>query len=135
MSKLTTLYDNRILNEAKNPYHFEKREEALVQIQAYNPICGDRFDLFINENTTHFHGFGCTISKASTSFMLRIIEGKENAESLEIITGFLNAIDQKTKMENDLLKVFEDISRFKGRLDCVRLSWLAMKNYLMDQEE
>jgi len=130
MSDIDKLYQKRIIEEAKKPYHFEKKEEALGQIRAYNPICGDRFDLFIDDDSLHFHGFGCTISKASTSLMIRELEGKSRVESLTIVDDFLKNIDQKEEIKSEALRVFEKTDNFKGRKDCIILAWKAMKKYL-----
>ena len=130
MSELDQIYKKQILEEAKHPFHFEKREGSLEQIRAYNPICGDRFDLYLSENDLHFHGFGCTISKASTSFMLRRLEGKTDQEQLEIINEFLKSIDQNLSINDPMLKVFENKETFRGRLDCIILPWKALKEKL-----
>ena len=132
---LDKIYQHRILEEAKNPFHFKKKEDVQYSDRAYNPICGDRFDLYfdMDENRiseVHFHGFGCTISKASTSFLLREITGKSKHDAIEIINDFLKSIDENDDIKADNLKVFENIENFKGRLDCILLSWKALKNSL-----
>ena len=133
MSDIDKLYQKQILDEAKKPYHFESREGSHQQIRAYNPICGDRFDLFIGKEDLHFHGFGCTISKASTSFMIRELEGKSKVDSLVIINDFLDSIDQKKEITSTRLRVFEKTDNFRGRKDCIVLAWKAMKKYLEDE--
>ena len=133
--ELDKIYQRRILEEAKNSFHFEKYEDAQYSDRAYNPICGDQFDLYFDmtENKiseVHFHGFGCTISKASTSLMLREITGMSKNDAIEFIKDFLQSIDDNTDIKAPSLKVFEKTENFKGRLDCIVLSWKALKNSL-----
>ena len=136
MSKnLDKLYQKVILEEAKNAFHFEIKEEYNFKERAYNPICGDRFDLYIDiENNSikdiAFHGFGCTISKASTSLMIKNLIGKSIPDAKQSVAEFLAAIQDQTQQLQGELKVFEKVENFKGRLDCIALSWTALKNYL-----
>ena len=66
---LRKLYSEIIKEHNENPFHFEKISDAKNMIKAYNPICGDRFELYVDSQQNkieklHFHGFGCAISKA-----------------------------------------------------------------------
>lgn len=130
MSKIEKLYRSQILEEAKNPFHFEKFSEGVERVRAYNPICGDRFDLYLKDRELYFHGFGCAISKASTSFMIREIDGKSVQEGLEVIKEFLKNLEEREVIHSDRLKVFQDFENFKGRKECIILSWKVMKNFL-----
>lgn len=132
---LNKLYQKRILEEAKNAFNFEIKEEYTIQERAYNPICGDRFDIYIDIDQGKlkdiaFHGFGCTISKASTSLMIKALVGKSVLEAKQIVSDFLSTMEGKPKELLADLKVFEKTNNFKGRMDCIVLSWTALKNYL-----
>ncbi len=134
-NELDKLYQTQILNEAKHPFHFEKRSDLHFNERAYNPLCGDRFDLYFNieeEKITDFFfdGFGCTISKAATSFMIRQIEGQFTKKALEIVTLFIEAIENTGEIRDESLKVFEKTENFKGRIDCILLSWKTMQQLL-----
>jgi len=133
MSSLNLMYQKKLLDEAKNPYHFEKIEEATTIIRAYNPICGDRYDLYLGEKI-FFHGFGCTISKSSTSFMIRLLEDRNDQEKLELVRHFLRALREGLPISISTLKLFENKEHFKGRLDCIKLSWEVMEQYLSDKD-
>lgn len=130
-------YKALILPENKNPYHFEKVESANT-IEAYNPMCGDKYDLYLDEDsqsitTAHFHGIGCAISKASTSLLLRAIEGKPKDEVIRFCQGFMDSIDRGEVPENfsDGLKVLVELKNFEGRVDCIQLSWKALLEHLI----
>ena len=48
-SKLSQLYQGVILKHNNEPFHFEKRPTAQHVIEAYNPMCGDKFKVFRSE--------------------------------------------------------------------------------------
>jgi nitrogen fixation NifU-like protein len=136
MSKdLNKMYNDILINEARNPYHFEKKEDAQEIVQAYNPICGDKFELYINKDekiikSLYFHGFGCLLSKASTSFLSNIVENKEPQEIAKIVSEFIIQIENEKEITREKLKVFSEHENFSGRKDCILLSWKAMKKSL-----
>lgn len=142
MSKdLKKLYSGIIKVHNETPFHFEKISNAQSTLKAYNPICGDRFELYVDalENKItrlHFHGFGCAISKASTSVLTKSIEGKTPSEALKICNDFLSFID-KTSVNNALalpeeFNAFSGVHDFPERYDCATLSWKAMKTFLQE---
>ncbi|WP_235297764.1 iron-sulfur cluster assembly scaffold protein [Portibacter marinus] len=131
MSRLNKMYQEQLLVEAKNPYHFDKRIDIEESIRAYNPLCGDRYDLFLGEEI-FFHGFGCAISKASTSLMIKFLEGKSNEEAIHSIKKFIKGIEGGGQIEEELLLIFRNPDHFKGRHDCIKLSWNAMLKYLLN---
>ena len=77
------LYHPLILQHNKAPFHYEKQTSAPTQLDAYNPICGDRFQLYLDMKDQrieqfHFHGYGCAVSKAATSVMITHLLGKND---------------------------------------------------------
>lgn len=140
MEELTKLYSPFIKAQNEKPFHFEKKPEAEVTFKAYNPVCGDRYELFIAKSEEiYFHGFGCAISKASTSVMAKTLSGKLNHEALALCNEFLDFMDKKIDagrltLGNDFI-AFEGVHVFPERYDCVTLSWKAMKKFLETQQE
>ncbi len=138
--ELQLLYKEKILPEIKSPYHFGIIDNPTHTIYAYNPICGDHFQLFLNGkgkrcSGVHFHGFGCAVSKSSTSFLLRHIEGKEWAEIKKVCDSFLNSLqgttpDKNYTNEDEVLQILISMKNFDGRQDCISLSWKAMYDFL-----
>jgi nitrogen fixation NifU-like protein len=135
--EIQDLYKAHILPENNNPYHFEANKNAGTILEAYNSMCGDKYQLYLNLDskildTVHFHGFGCAISKASTSLMLRNIEGLSAEDSLDLCQRFLNSvstesIDQGIDQE---LQILAELKNFDGRMDCIKLSWEVLYNHL-----
>ena len=131
------LYHQEVLRRNKEPYHFQVDEEADDIVEAYNPLCGDKFNLYLHESksvfkSAYFHGFGCALSKSSTSLLMEILEGKSKEQIEELCLKFLEAVDTGNAdlLENEELKVFAEMKNFDGRLDCIKLSWQAMLDHI-----
>ncbi|NOT74060.1 MAG: SUF system NifU family Fe-S cluster assembly protein [Cyclobacteriaceae bacterium] len=135
-SDLKRLYSEIIKEHASAPFHFEKISNSPIQLKAYNPICGDRFDFYISNQLTsiHFHGFGCAISKASSSIMVKLLEGKKNNEALELCKQFLRFVNKESLANEvvlpDELLAFSGVHDFPERMDCATLAWKEMEKYL-----
>ena len=138
-SDLKKLYSEIIKAHNEAPFHFEKKSNAADVIKAYNPICGDRYELYVSPdqhkiNQLHFHGFGCAISKATTSILTKSLEGKTLEEALSVCNDFLGFINRE--LQGDKLTLSDDFLAFSGvhdfpeRYDCATLSWREMKKFL-----
>ena len=46
--ELQAAYKRLILPENKAPYHFDERTDGTT-VEAYNPMCGDKFKLYLSE--------------------------------------------------------------------------------------
>lgn len=140
--QLKRLYQTVILENNNHPFHFEKREDATYIVEAYNQICGDRFKIYFEVEDSKiakvsFHGFGCAISKASTSIMLRYLDGKSLEEGMEIMKSFLEVIKTEGKLEGDIsedFRAFSAAKSFPGRLKCATLSWEEMNTFFNNQK-
>src|SRR5664279_2707894 len=96
-SELRELYQQVILDHNKSPRNFRKLENANYEAEGYNPLCGDRIDVFVLlENDIvkdiSFQGSGCAISKASASLMTSMLKGKNKAEAEELFNKFHDLI-------------------------------------------
>ena len=139
MSKdLKKLYSEVIRKLNDDPYHFEKKTDAGCQLHADNPVCGDRFDIFMEctddkIGAVHFHGFGCAISKASTSMLVKAIDGKSKREAEVICDNFLRFINQDSRYEAVTLPgehtPFSGVFEFPERVECATLAWKEMKRF------
>jgi len=135
--KLKDLYREVILKHNSEPLNFGKKEDAQHIIEAYNPVCGDQFNLYfdLKENrivNLSFHGYGCAISKASASIMTQLINGKSVEEALKIDQLFKSVLlkndDQNTLPQE--LKAFLPVKQHPGRIKCVTLCWDYLSNSL-----
>jgi nitrogen fixation NifU-like protein len=133
--EIQKVYKECILPENRDPYHFQKYENG-ARVKAFNPMCGDHYMLYLTcsekIDQLYFHGFGCALSKASSSLMIRSIEGMEKEEAIRFCNLFLKAVDQgdpHPALPHEL-KVLADLTNFEGRVDCIQLSWKALVNHL-----
>ncbi len=135
---LKKLYSSIIKLHNEAPFHFEKGISAAFTVKAYNSICGDGFELYLNQNEgklepVHFHGVGCAISKASTSILIKSIAGKSILNSITICNGFLSFIDRKSPDRSVLPEeflAFEAVHDFPERYDCATLAWRELEKFL-----
>ncbi len=139
MNKLDRLYDEVIKKHNSQPYHFEKKTDSGKAIQAYNPICGDRFDLFFDAddqkiNAIYFHGFGCAVSKASASVLVKGLEGKSNTQAKQICNQFLRLLRNELRGDEELFseefKSFAVVQEIPARYDCAALVWIEVEKHL-----
>jgi len=129
--ELQTAYKRLILPENKDPFHFEKRADTQV-IEAYNPMCGDRYHLYVTDEEVYFNGIGCAMSKASTSLLTKEIGGKTLAEKTAFCRDFLKAVEEGSPSDkfSEALNVLISLKAFDGRVDCIQLSWKALLAHL-----
>ena len=135
--QLKKLYQEVILKHNAQPFHFEKMDLADVNIEANNPLCGDRFQFFLNLSddkisAAHFHGFGCAISKASASILTQKLEGKTIAEAKILCLDFLKFIEGENRVQvrDEETEAFAAVDEFPARKDCAALGWQAINDYL-----
>ena len=132
------LYQSVIMRHNRAPVRYEKRPEAEVVIEAYNPLCGDHFKLFLDVEGgrvihAYFHGYGCAISKASTSVLVDRIEGCTLDEIRSLIDHYLRLIKGDADLAADPdeeLQAFTAARDFPARLQCATLAWEYLQRYL-----
>ena len=135
---LKSLYQTIILRHNKEPEGYEKKEDTEYILQAYNPICGDRFTLYFNiidqriEDLV-FHGFGCAISKASTSVLVKHLKGKTLEEVRPLIEAYYATVKGEHPEAPKDFTAFAAAKAFPGRMKCATLSWDTLKEFLNEQ--
>src|SRR5512145_748078 len=93
MEDLNELYQQVILDHNKHPKNYGRLENANCTAEGYNPLCGDRVQLFLQVGDgiiqdIRFLGSGCAISKASASIMTTELKGKTIAQAEELFKKF-----------------------------------------------
>ncbi len=138
--RLKQLYQSVILKHSKEPVHFEKNEAATYVLEAYNPLCGDKFQLFFElqdgkVSQLSFHGYGCAISKASASVLVKKIEGRPAEECLALCREFLASLqgEEEPESTDEELAAFTAARAFPGRMKCATLSWEEMSAFLEEE--
>ncbi|MDW3194111.1 MAG: iron-sulfur cluster assembly scaffold protein [Cytophagales bacterium] len=138
--QLKRLYHATVIKESKEPYHFNKGVQLGTEVLAYNPMCGDKYKLQIEQDQGrikegYFHGFGCALSKASTSALLRAIEGKTPQEIIDFCQSFIAAINggNECTFDQEELQVMVELNDLGSRSDCIKLSWEALLAHLEEK--
>ena len=149
MFDLRELYQEVILDHAKQPRNFGQPPACNRQAKGHNPLCGDRLTVYLTiENgvvtDAAFDGAGCAISMASASLMTEIVKNKTEAEAHSLFKGFhaLVAGDEAEGAENandgaDLgkLAVFSGVREYPVRVKCATLPWHAFEAALKGKQE
>jgi nitrogen fixation NifU-like protein len=144
MSDLRELYQQVILDHNKNPRNFREMPDATSKIEAYNPLCGDHYTIFLKmEGPTirevSFTGSGCAISKASASVMSSTLKGKSKDEAETLFDTFHRLVtgDSSSLSAADLgrLAAFSGVSEFPARVKCATLAWHTMKSALEGKQD
>lgn len=144
-TELRELYQQVILDHNKSPRNFKKLENANHFAEGYNPLCGDKINIYLDVQDgivkdVSFQGSGCAISKASASLMTSIIKGKTEDEAKKIFEKFHELITGKLGDDfntDDLgkLAVFAGIREFPMRVKCASLAWHTMISALKDGQK
>ena len=142
MSELSDLYQEVILDHNRRPRNFRVIEAPSHHAEGYNPLCGDRLDLFVTVEGDRiadvaFQGSGCAISKASASLMTDALKGRTVEEARQLFERFHRMVTTPPDVPvEDLgkLSVFAGVREFPVRVKCASLAWHTLKAAL-DREE
>jgi len=136
MSDLRELYQQIILDHNRAPRNFKEIEGANRVADANNPLCGDKFKLYVRVNEgiiedIGFRGSGCAISKASASLMTSAVKGKTTAEAEKLFDAFHDLITGSEPggegKELGKLAAFSGVREFPARVKCATLSWHTLR--------
>ena len=112
----------------------------------FNPTCGDEATVHVEVSDAEPHtiervawdGHGCSISQASLSIMVDLVEGKTVDEAMTLEQLFHKLMDSRGKglddeASEDMLEdaiVFQGASKYPMRIKCALLGWEGMKDAL-----
>jgi nitrogen fixation NifU-like protein len=145
MPDLRELYQELIVDHSKRPRNYGKLEGADHQAVGYNPLCGDKFTVYLKMKgdvveDVHFEGAGCAISTASASMMTEKFKGKTRQEAEELfdifhrlVTGESANGDSSGKLGK--LAVFAGVSEFPVRVKCATLAWHTVRSALRGEQD
>ena len=134
---LKELYQEIILDHAKNPRNKGKCNGYNHDAKAHNPLCGDKVHIYLkldkNQNITglSFEGEGCAISLASASILTDTLKGKDLSFAKKVVEDFLNMLTKKTKitlnsLNEDQITTITSLSgvqEFPMRIKCATMAW------------
>lgn len=99
MSKISSLYSEKVMEHFKNPHHMGEIENPSGVGRVGNPVCGDLMELQIKvENNiitdAKFQTFGCTAAIATSSILTDLVIGKSIEDALKVTNqGVVEALD------------------------------------------
>ena len=102
--ELKELYQEIILDHAKNPRNKGKCDGYNHDAKAHNPLCGDKVHIYakLDENKNlsglSFEGEGCAISFASASILTDTLKGRDLQFSKKVTDDFLSMLKNKSKI-------------------------------------
>jgi nitrogen fixation protein NifU and related proteins len=133
------LYHPLILKYAREPIGFEKRLSAQMVKEARNPLCGDKFTIYMDFNRDviekiTFHGYGCAVSKATAAVLVEKMSGKSAEKAREICQIYLTMFDGGALTHDETLNIFEMARHVSGRTTCATLVWEAFQQILLDKQ-
>lgn len=145
MPDLRDLYQEVILEHSKAPRNYKKLANANHRAEGFNPLCGDRFTVYLDLDgdkvlDVSFEGSGCAISKASASMMTQSVKGKTIAEAEQLFEHFHKFVTTQNHAEGDSaqlgkLAVFSGVAEFPARVKCATLAWHTLQAALEDKQE
>ena len=135
--ELKELYQEIILDHAKNPRNKGKCEGYNHDAKAHNPLCGDKVHIYLkldkdkNISGLSFEGEGCAISLASASILTDTLKGKDFNFSKKLTDDFLNMLKSKSKitlnsLSEDQITTISSLSgvqEFPMRIKCATMAW------------
>ena len=135
MSDLTDLYQEVILDHNRRPRNFRAIVSPSHHAEGYNPLCGDRLNLYVQVDgdvitDVAFQGSGCAISKASASLMTEALKGKTVEEARSLFERFhemITSAPEDAVADLGKLSVFAGVREFPTRVKCASLAWHTLK--------
>ena len=145
MADLRDLYQDVILEHSKAPRNFREMASANHKAEGFNPLCGDRFTVYLDLEgdsirDISFQGSGCAISKASASMMTQSLKGKTKTDAEKLFGrfhGMVTGHDPSNGDQTELgkLTVFSGVSEFPVRVKCATLAWHTLQAALEGKQD
>jgi nitrogen fixation NifU-like protein len=134
------LYDPLILEYQKKDTQYGKRPDAGHRVSAYNPVCGDAFDIWFDVQDgrmrdVRFSGYGCAVSRSSTAVLTEMLEGKLIDELHEAVARYLRFVENgQNRSVPEKWIPFRKAGLYPGRLKCATLAWDELHHFFTKRQ-
>ncbi|MBN9629887.1 MAG: SUF system NifU family Fe-S cluster assembly protein [Actinobacteria bacterium] len=133
--ELQTLYQQVILDHARNPQGAGLLGHPSSSSHQVNPTCGDEIILELHMNgerieSLRWEGHGCVISQASASLLAGMATGLTLPELVSRVDAFRLAMRSRGAIQPDAdllgdAVALGGVSRYIARIKCATLAWVA----------
>ena len=129
---LNDLYQAIILDHNKRPRHYGVLTNATHVAEGYNPLCGDRIEVFLQLSgdqieAIQFECASCAICKASASIMAQALVGQSISVGESIQEYVIRIIKTDTKISTIDVRgeivALSGVRNFPARIKCATLPW------------
>ena len=140
---LEDLYQQLIMDHGRRPRNFRVLQDATHHLEGYNPLCGDRFTVYLKiadgrVTDVSFQGSGCAISTASASLMTEAVKGKTEDEVEKLFEAFHAVVTGKRAPDAaslGKLAAFAGVATYPVRVKCATLPWHTLKGALAGSKQ
>lgn len=142
--ELHDLYQEIILHHNKHPRHYGAMADATHRAEGYNPLCGDRIEVFLRIEEGYiaaiqFEAASCAICKASGSMMTAALAGESVPAAAAIaaeVAGILNVDIPTINLETSGdLAALAGVRNFPARIKCASLPWHTYRAALQGEQK
>ncbi len=141
MFDLKDLYQEVIVDHNRSPRNFGKMENPDRVAEGFNPLCGDRLNLYLkldNDRITDlsFDGSGCAISVASASLMTDALKGKTRDDAEKVFNEFHHLVTENKPHDVEeverlgKLAALLGVKEYPARVKCATLCWHTLHSAL-----
>ena len=144
MFELKDLYQEVIVDHNRSPRNFGELTDADRTVEGYNPLCGDKLNLYVKFDgdrigDVKFDGSGCAISVASASLMTDALKGKTREEADALFNDFHELLTAKEIPADsdklDKLAALAGVRDYPSRIKCATLCWHTLHSALAGEAE
>ncbi len=141
MSSLEQLYKQVILDHSRERHGCGSVEGFDATSHQVNPTCGDEVTLGVRLDEAGgvaelaWDGDGCSISQASLSMLVDMVEGRSVEEVSALYAAMETMMHSRGQgVSDEVLDLLEDAaalegtSRFPNRVKCALLGWYALRD-------
>ena len=144
MGSLEQLYQQVILDHAREKHGEGDPSGLEASSHQVNPTCGDEATIHVEVSDDEPHtikrlvwdGHGCSISQASLSVMVDLVDGKTVDEAMDLEQTFHKLMESRgAGLDDENLEeklgdavVFQGVSKYPMRIKCALLGWEGLKD-------